>query len=67
MKKILRYIGIDVHKETITIAVADAGRRPAEVVETIANNELALLQVLDRLAECAVFAIVLRSGAERFR
>lgn len=49
MKASLRYIGLDVHQASITLAVADAGRGPAEVLATILNDYQKLLQLLDNL------------------
>ena len=49
MSNTIRYIGLDVHKLTITIAVADTGREKAQVVATIPNNSLTLLKHLLRL------------------
>ena len=45
MKKI-RYIGLDVHKETITIATADEGREPAMLFKTIPSDAKRLLASL---------------------
>jgi len=49
MKTSLRYLGLDVHQASITLAVADAGRGPAEVLATIPNDYQKLLQLLDKL------------------
>ena len=39
MKKIVKYVGLDVHKDSITIAVADDGRDgEVRVYGKIANN-----------------------------
>ena len=44
----VRYIGLDVHKDTITIAVAD-GSSPAYVLAQIANDAGDLLKRLRKL------------------
>jgi transposase len=66
MKKIVRYIGLDVHKESITIAVADKGRRPAEIVETIGNDFFSLLKVLERLGSPQQLRICYEAGPTGF-
>ena len=43
------YVGLDVHKDSITMAVAEAGREDPRVVATIPNTTLALLKQLRRL------------------
>lgn len=48
MKKSVVYVGLDVHKETIAVAVA-SGRQPAQRLEVIRNDLPALHKVLDRL------------------
>ncbi len=38
MKNTIRYVGLDVHKAKIVIAVAEKGGGAPEVVATIANH-----------------------------
>lgn len=47
----VRYVGLDVHKDTITVAVADAGQVPAESICTMEHDIPKLLKVLRRLAQ----------------
>jgi len=49
MTMIAHYVGLDVHKETITIADAKAGRDPARLVGTIPNDNPKLLKRLVKL------------------
>ena len=49
MKRSLRFVGLDVHKDSVVIAVADSGTAPAEVVTVVPNERMAILKVLDRL------------------
>lgn len=42
----VRYIGLDVHKDSITIATADEGRDAAQGFKTIANDATRLLKAL---------------------
>lgn len=44
------YVGLDVHKDTIAVAVARPGRADPEWHGTIANRRSALKRVIDRLA-----------------
>jgi transposase len=43
------YVGLDVHKDSIVIAVAEEGREPGRVVGTILYDMKALYKVLDKL------------------
>src|ERR1700693_3449579 len=43
------FVGLDVHKDSITVAVAEWGRRPGRVVATVSHEMKALRKVLDRL------------------
>ena len=54
MEKSITYIGLDVHKETIAVALAEAGKR-GEVREygTIANTPTALKALASKLAKSA--------------
>ena len=38
MRSKVRYVGLDVHKDTIVIAVADSGRGEARVWQTIPHD-----------------------------
>jgi transposase len=44
-----RFAGLDVHKDSIVIAVAEAGRAPARVVGSVSFDWTALSKALDRL------------------
>ena len=41
MRKNLRFVGLDVHKDSISVAVAENGREPARLLETIPADECA--------------------------
>jgi transposase len=49
MKTTIRYVGLDVHKDSIAVAVADSGRSPAKLLTTLPNDFLALGKCLERL------------------
>lgn len=49
MNKSLRFVGLDVHKDSITIAVAEEGREPAYVYGGILNDWEILKRALRRL------------------
>ena len=67
MKKNLRFVGLDVHKDSIAIAVAESGRDPARLLETIAADDLALLKVLDRLGSRARLRVCYEAGPTGYR
>lgn len=48
MRTSLRFVGLDVHKDSIAVAVAESGRGPAQLLETIAADELLLLQTVEQ-------------------
>ena len=51
MEKLITYIGLDVHKNTIAVAVAEAGlRKDVRDYGTIANTPAALKQLIAKLA-----------------
>jgi transposase len=47
----LRFVGLDVHKETIVIAVADEGREAPSVVATIPHDVVQLMKQLRKLVK----------------
>lgn len=49
MKDKIRYVGLDVHKDSISIAVAEAGGGEPEVLATIPNEMTVLLKHLKKL------------------
>jgi transposase len=67
MKKNLRFVGLDVHKDSIAVAVAESGREPARVLETIAHDWMALLGVLDRLGPRARLRVCYEAGPTGYR
>ena len=58
----LRYIGLDVHKETIVIAVAEDGRGPAEAWKTIPYDVARLIKAMELLSEGAEVSICYEAG-----
>ena len=62
MRKNLRFIGLDVHKDSIAVAVADSGREPARLLETIPADELLLLKLLDRLGPKSRLRVCYEAG-----
>jgi transposase len=67
MKKNLRFVGLDVHKESIAVAVAESGREPARLLETIPHDWMALLRVLDRLGPKARLRVCYEAGPTGYR
>lgn len=62
----LRFIGLDVHAETIVIAVADAGSTPAVNLKTIAYDEGRLLTELRKLGPPESLRVCYEAGPTGF-
>jgi len=58
----VRYIGLDVHKETIVIAVADAGRKSAQAWKTIPYDLPRLVKAIALLADEAEVEVCYEAG-----
>lgn len=56
------FVGLDVHKDTIAVAVAEAGRTPAQLVGSIAHDVPRLLKRLARYGEPAQVQVVYEAG-----
>jgi len=63
MEKVIKeFVGLDVHKDTIAIGVASAGREPGRSVCTIAHDVTKLLKQLGRLGAPEQLHVVYEAG-----
>jgi len=49
VSQVSKYVGLDVHKETIAVAVAEEGRGAAESVGEIPNDPDAVVRLVHKL------------------
>ena len=56
------FVGLDVHKNSIVVAVAEAGRGPARAVATVPFEWKALKKVLERLGSIANVSCCYEAG-----
>ena len=49
MKEFSKYVGLDVHKETIAVSIADAGRAKARFYGTVPNTSAAVSSLLKKI------------------
>jgi transposase len=56
------FVGLDVHKDTIAVAVAEAGRAPARLVGSMAHDVGKLIKLLARYATPAQVQVVYEAG-----
>ena len=61
-----RFVGLDVHKDTIVVAVAELGREAARVVATVPHEWKALRKVLDKLGPRSEVACCYEAGPTGF-
>lgn len=56
------YVGLDVHKDTIAVAVAEAGRQAARVIGTVAHDLKRLLKLLVQFGSPEQVHVVYEAG-----
>ena len=66
MTQNVRYVGLDVHANSIVIAVADGGRDAAEVLQSIAYDLPRLLAELKRLGRLGSLKVCYEAGPTGF-
>lgn len=62
MKPTLRFVGLDVHKETVVIAVADGSSRPAEVFARVLHEPSRVLAQLRKLGTLESLRVCYEAG-----
>jgi transposase len=66
VSKIAKYVGLDVHKASIVIAVAARGESAPEVLGTIPNDLTRLLRKLDKLGPRSSISVCYEAGPTGF-
>jgi len=66
MNATVRYVGLDVHANSIVMAVADAGQAPAQVLKSIPYEEPRLLTELKRLGSLSSLRVCYEAGPTGF-
>jgi len=62
MSSTVRYVGLDVHKDTVVIAVADDGARPAEVFAEVPHESARVLARLRKLGPLETLRVCYEAG-----
>jgi transposase len=57
-----RFVGLDVHKDSIVVAVAELGRKPARVLGTVPYEWKALRKVLEKLGPASTISCCYEAG-----
>ncbi|MEZ6055860.1 MAG: hypothetical protein R3C01_04070 [Planctomycetaceae bacterium] len=58
----LRYVGLDVHKDSISVAVADVGDAAAQVLERLPFDEARVLKLLRTLGPLGSLKVCYEAG-----
>src|SRR5690242_1536310 len=61
-ERIKFFVGLDVHKDSTSIAACDASRQPARFVGTVGPDIRQLLKVLAKAGEPAEISVVYEAG-----
>lgn len=62
-ENILVYVGLDVHKDTIAVSVADSGRTPARYIGTLVHDVDKLFKMLGKLGQPGQLLVVYEAVA----
>ena len=62
MQSTVRYVGLDVHKDTIVVSVAEAGNQPAEIYATLPNDPAAVLSRLRKMGPLPSMIVCYEAG-----
>ena len=60
------HVGLDVHKDSISVAAAELGRRPARLIGKVAHDVNKLLKVLARIGSAEQLRLVYEAGPTGF-
>lgn len=61
------YVGLDVHKDSIIVAVAEPGRAPARLIVKLEHDVNRLVKVLAKIGKPAQLHVVYEAGPSGFR
>lgn len=61
-ERIKFFVGLDAHKDTISIAACEAGREPARFVGTIGTHVQGLFKTLAKAGDPACVSVVYEAG-----
>ena len=66
MSRKIRYVGLEVHQDSIKIGAAESGRSEPELVDSIGSDWYSLLKVLDRLGPKSRLRLCYEAGPTGF-